>query len=274
VSLSQKDMQIITDGQFRYVLTDTIMPRLPYHEPYTGHNARTFGLNGSVEQGTNEGLKSGQIIAGQTKPLDIIGSPKAGMPYGRYQGEGYDDKGEPIYTYLGAATDLASAGSYRSSATLVNFIKRHEGLKYSVYNDAVGLPTVGYGHMLTGPEKSSMTVLIAGVNVPLSRPLTQTECDTLLVQDLKDKAEIYVQRYVKVPITIAQYDALVSFTFNLGGGNLAKSDLLAALNKGNYAEVPPLFMQYVYAGGRKLKGLVTRREAEASMFRGTSVNPG
>jgi GH24 family phage-related lysozyme (muramidase) len=272
VTLQQKDMEIITDGEFRYILTTTIMPRLPYHEPYTGHNSRVFGLNGSIESGTNDGLKTGQIIPGQTKPLDIIGSPKAGMPYGRYVGEGYDDKGEPIYKYAGAATDLASAGSYSSSASLVNFVKRHEGLKYSVYNDPVGLPTVGYGHLLLPQEKASMSVTINGINISLNRPLTQTECDALLVQDLKEKAETYVQRYVKVPITQAQYDALVSFTFNLGGGNLQKSDLLAALNKGNYADVPPLFMQYVYAKGTKLPGLVTRREAEASMFRGTAVN--
>lgn len=272
VSLSQKDMQIITDGEFRYVLIDTLMPRLPYHEPYTGHNARIFGLNGSIESGTNDGLKTGQIIPGQTKPLDIIGSPKAGMPLGRYLGEGYDDKGEPIYKYVGSATDLASAGSYRSSASLVDFVKRHEGLKYSIYKDPVGLPTVGYGHLLLPQENSSMSVIINGINISLSRPLTQTECDALLVQDLKEKAESYVQRLVKVPVTQAQYDALVSFTFNLGGGNLAKSDLLVALNKGNYADVPPLFMQYVYARGTKLPGLVTRREAEASMFRGTTVN--
>ncbi|CAB4123127.1 Endolysin/autolysin [uncultured Caudovirales phage] len=269
VSLSQKDMQIITEGEFRYVLINTIMPRLPYHEPYTGHDARTFGLNGNVEQspaGSSPPLLSGQIIAGQTKPLDIIGSPKAGMPPGRYIGEGYDDKGQPIYKYVGSGTDLAAAGSYSISSNLVEFVKRHEGLKASVYLDPKGLPTVGYGHLLTAAENASKTILIGGINVPLTRPLTQTECDTLLSQDLYHDGVVHIQRQVKVPLTQAQFDALVSFVFNVGSGKLANSTLLKQLNQGNYADVPPELMQWT--GIPVLKGLVTRREAEASMFQG------
>ena len=167
--------------------------------------------------------------------------------------------------------DLGAAASYRSSSSLIEFIKRHEGLKYSVYKDPVGLPTVGYGHLVTAQEQASNSVLIAGVNVPLSRPLTQTEVDTLLRQDLDTKAELYVRKFVKVPITQSQFDALTSFTFNLGGGRLQKSDILEQLNKGNYSEVPNLLLQYVYAKGRVLRGLVTRREAEASWFRGKPV---
>jgi GH24 family phage-related lysozyme (muramidase) len=271
IDLNQKDMQIITDGQFRYILINTIMPRLPYHEPYTGHSARVFGLNGSIEVGSNGGLRAGQIIPGQEKPLDIIGSPREGQPAGRYSGQGYDEKGNPIYKYEGGSGDLGAAASYRSSSSLIEFIKRHEGLKYSVYKDPVGLPTVGYGHLVTAQEQASNSVLIGGVNVPLSRPLTQTEVDTLLRQDLDTKAELYVRKFVKVPITQSQFDALTSFTFNLGGGRLQKSDILEQLNKGNYSEVPNLLLQYVYAKGKILRGLVTRREAEASWFRGKPV---
>lgn len=271
VSLLQKDMQIITDGQFRYILINTIMPRLPFHEPYTGHSARVFGLNGSIESGTNGGLRAGQIIAGQEKPLDITGSPREGMPAGRYSGQGYDEKGNPIYKYEGNSTDLNPASSYRSSTSLIEFIKRHEGLKYSVYKDPVGLPTIGYGHLVTAQEQASNSILIGGVAVPLSRPLSQTEVDTLLRQDLDTKAEYYVRKFVKVPLTQSQFDALTSFTYNLGGGRLQKSDILEQLNKGNYSEVPNLLLQYVYAKGRVLRGLVTRREAEASWFRGKPV---
>jgi lysozyme len=270
VTLQQKDMELITTGEFRYILTPTIMPRLPYHEPYTGHDARTFGLNGNVEQSTpasgSAPLLSGQIIAGQTKPLDIIGSPKAGMPPGRYIGEGYDDKGQPIYKYAGSATDLASVGSYGISSNLVEFIKRHEGLKQSVYLDPKKLPTVGYGHLLTASEKSTNTVMIGGVVIPLSRALTQSECDTLLAQDLQNDGVVHIQRQVKVPLTQAQFDALVSFVFNVGSGKLAGSTLLKQLNQGNYADVPPELMKWT--GIPVLNGLVTRREAEASMFQG------
>lgn len=271
INLQQKDMQIITDGEFRYVLLTTIMPRLPYHEPYTGHDARVFGLNGNVDQSTGTpALQPGQIIPGQSKPLDIIGSPKAGMPYGRYTGEGYDDKGQPIYKYVGEATGLAAAGSYNVSANLVEFVKRYEGLKYSVYADPKGLPTVGYGHLLTAQENATKTIMIGGLGVSLNSPLTQTQCDTLLSQDLYNDGAVHIQRMVKVPLTQAQFDALVSFVFNVGQGKLASSTLLKVLNQGNYADVPPELMKWT--GIPVLKGLVTRREAEAAMFQGNSVN--
>ena len=274
VTLQQKDMEIITDGEFRYILATTIMPRLPYHEPYTGHDARVFGLNGNVDQSPatpgTPALLSGQIIPGQSKPLDIIGSPKAGMQYGRYTGEGYDDKGQPIYKYAGEATGLASAGSYNVSANLVRFVKDCESLKYSVYPDPKGLPTVGYGHLLTAQENATKTIVIGGNAVPLSSPLTQTQCDTLLSQDLYNDGVVHIQRMVKVPLTQAQFDALVSFVFNVGQGRLASSTLLKVLNQGNYADVPPELMKWT--GIPVLKGLVTRREQEAAMFQGNSVN--
>lgn len=271
ISLSQKDMQIITDGEFRYVLIETIMPRLPYHEPYTGHAARTFGLNGDIEKSTDTpALSAGQIIPGQSKPLDIIGSPKAGMPYGRYVGEGYDENNQPIYKYMGSATDLASAGSYNLNSNLIAFVQRHEGQEYSPKPDPKGYPTVGYGHKLTDAELASNSVVIGGVTVPLTRPLTQTECDTLLGQDLMSKGIVHVQRLVKVPLTQAQFNALSSFCFNVGQGKFAGSTLLKLLNEGNYADVPPELMKWT--GIPVLRGLVTRREQEAAWFRGEPVS--
>lgn len=298
--LQQTDMEIITQGEFKYILTPTIMPRLPFHEPYTGHSSRTFGLNGSITESipssttatvttsTNSSgsattstsiststtpLLPGQIIAGQQKPLDLIGSPSAGMPQGRYAGQGYDDKGNPIYTYLGPTTALNPVSSYQISATLAAFVKLYEGLKYSVYKDPIGLPTVGYGHLLTKQENASNIINIGGNNVSLNSPLTQSQCDALLAQDLEADGAVYVRKFVKVPITGSQFDALVSFTFNLGGGRLQQSDLLKQLNLGNYSQVPPLFMNWTKAGGRVLAGLVTRRRAEATMF-GSSPTAG
>lgn len=266
-SLLQKDMQIISEGQFRYILINTIMPRLPYHEPYTGHSGRIDGLNGSVEQNTNGGLKTGQIISGQEKPLDVIGSPREGMPAGRYSGQGYDDKGNPIYKYEGSSNELQSVAGLRASSSLAPFIRKWESSRPDVHSDPKGNPTVGVGHKLTPEEISSNSVMIGGVRVPLSRNLTDVEINTLLLQDIAAQGESYVQRLVKVPLTQNQFDALCSFTFNVGGGKLAGSTLLKELNKGNYADIPNLLMEWT--GKPVLRGLINRRENEATLFRGS-----
>jgi lysozyme len=70
-----------------------------------------------------------------------------------------------------------------------------------------------------------------------------------------------------VPLKQGQYDALVSFTYNEGAGRLQSSTLLKVLNAGDYAAVPAEFIKWVFGGGVKLPGLVTRRSAEAAMFK-------
>ena len=79
-------------------------------------------------------------------------------------------------------------------------------------------------------------------------------------------AERAVLRLITVPLTDAQFDALVSFTFNLGAGALQRSSLRRKVNREEHADVPAEFMKWVWAGGRKLKGLVSRRAAEAAMY--------
>jgi lysozyme len=80
-------------------------------------------------------------------------------------------------------------------------------------------------------------------------------------------AEQAVCRLVKVPLTDGQFDALVSFTFNLGSGALQRSTLRRKVNREEHEEVPREFLRWVWAGGRKLKGLVRRRAAEADLYR-------
>ena len=96
--------------------------------------------------------------------------------------------------------------------------------------------------------------------------MSEPEIQTLLLQDIAAEGETYVRRSVKVPLTQNQFDALCSFTFNVGGGKLAGSTLLKELNKGNYADIPNLLMEWT--GIPKLAGLVTRREKEALLWRG------
>ena len=81
--------------------------------------------------------------------------------------------------------------------------------------------------------------------------------------------EKYVEKYVTVSLTQNQFDALVSWTFNLGPGNLKESTMLKKLNQGLYEEVPDEMRRWNKAGGEVLEGLVRRRDAEAELF-GTS----
>ena len=98
-------------------------------------------------------------------------------------------------------------------------IKNHEGLRLTAYKDGGGVWTIGYGH--TGSDVRE------GLTIPLS------EAERLLTRDLR-VAEGHVNDAVKVKLTQNQFDALVSFTYNLGGGAFRSSTLLKLLNAGDY----------------------------------------
>ncbi len=80
-------------------------------------------------------------------------------------------------------------------------------------------------------------------------------------------AERAVLRLIRVPLTDGQFNALCSFAFNLGSGALQRSTLRRKVNREEHTAVPPEFLHWVWAGGRKLKGLVRRRDAEAALYR-------
>ncbi len=84
------------------------------------------------------------------------------------------------------------------------------------------------------------------------------------------RAEHAVSRLICVPLSNGQLDALISFTFNLGAGALQRSTLRARVNRGEHDAVPSELMKWVWAGGRKLAGLVRRRAAEAMLYSLTS----
>ena len=138
----------------------------------------------------------------------------------------------------------------------VALIKAHEGLRLTAYTDPVGVWTIGYGHTTAaGPPK-----------VERGMKITDAGADAILRQDLA-KFEGYVSSAVKVPLNQNEFDALVSFTFNLGPGNLRSSTLLKKLNAGDRAGAADEFLKWTKAGGKTLPGLVKRREAERSLFR-------
>jgi lysozyme len=132
----------------------------------------------------------------------------------------------------------------------VELIRHFEGCRFDAYLCPAGVWTIGYGHTADVKEGDS---------------IDQEAAEAFLIEDL-EKFEQAVMRLVEVPLTQQQFDALVSWTFNLGAGNLAESTLLRKLNNYQYAEVPEQMMRWVKAGGQVLDGLVKRRAAEAALF--------
>lgn len=129
-------------------------------------------------------------------------------------------------------------------------VKRFEGLCLSAYRDAVGVWTIGYGS--TRGVQGGMVI-------------TEVEAEARLRRDLEE-AEQWVELLCEVPLTQGQFDAMVSFTFNLGPGALGKSTLLKKVNAGDYAGASFEFGRWVKAGGEVLPGLVRRRAAERALF--------
>lgn len=134
----------------------------------------------------------------------------------------------------------------------LNLIKEFEGLRLEKYKDAVGKWTIGYGHLILPSER-------------FDRPLTELEAEDLLQSDLR-KFEGGVIQYVAVSMNQNQFDALVSFAFNLGLANLKGSTLLRLLNHGQYTEAAEQFLRWNKAGGMALPGLTRRRAAERDLF--------
>lgn len=134
------------------------------------------------------------------------------------------------------------------------FIAEHEGLRLTAYPDpgTGGDPwTIGVGH--TGPD------------VYPGKTITQDEAMELLREDVAS-AERAVDRLVTADITQNQFDALVSFTFNCGAGNLEKSTLLKKVNAEQFDAAAAEFLRWDMAAGRHLAGLTKRRHAEAALF--------
>lgn len=136
----------------------------------------------------------------------------------------------------------------------INLIKEFEGFEPEIYLDAAGLPTIGYGHLIRKGEHKMF-----------ENGISESAAGALLAKDVW-VAERAVLRFIKVPLTDSQFDALVSFTFNLGGGALQRSTLRRKVNREEHYEVPDQFMRWVWAGGRRLRGLIRRREAEALLY--------
>ena len=133
---------------------------------------------------------------------------------------------------------------------LLQKLMEMEGLRLEAYEDAAGVPTIGYGHTK---------------NVRMGDRISEYWAKEMLREDIEE-AEWQVKE-LGVAKTEGQLDALVSFVFNLGIGRLMTSTLLKVIrNGGSMQQIKKEFKRWVYAGGKKMPGLVKRREWEAKRF--------
>ena len=134
----------------------------------------------------------------------------------------------------------------------IDLIKHFEGCELKAYKCPAGVWTIGYGHTKGVQEGDEWS---------------ESHANRMLEVELEEY-EGYVDKYVTAPLGQNQFDALVSWTYNLGGGNLSASTMLKVLNAGEYDEVPNQMLRWNKAGGKVLEGLTRRRQAEADMFCG------
>ena len=152
------------------------------------------------------------------------------------------------------AAAVAKASTYRTQMNIgtkgLEMIKHFEGLELNAYQCAAGVWTIGYGH--TKDVQQGMVI-------------SEDTANEMLVEELNEY-ENYINTLVTVELNQNQFDAMVSWVYNLGGGNLKASTLLKVLNAGDYAGVPAQMMRWNKAGGKVLEGLTRRRQAEADLF--------
>ena len=141
----------------------------------------------------------------------------------------------------------------------IELTKASEGFIPKPYNDPANYCTIGYGHLIhlapcdpTIPEEFKK-----GITVPRG---------TEILRNDMEKAEIGVMMLVDAELTDGQFAALCDFVFNVGIGNFRKSTLRKRVNEGDYDRVPFEFRRWVYAGGKRLPGLETRRENKYRYF--------
>lgn len=138
----------------------------------------------------------------------------------------------------------------KTSAEGVALIKKFEGCELTAYQCSAGVWTIGYGHT-KGIEEGM--------------EITQQEAEDMLVEELHEY-ENYINDNVTAPLSQNQFDAMVSWVYNLGPANLKASTLLKVLNAGDYDGVPAQIKRWNKAGGVTLDGLIRRREAESLLF--------
>jgi lysozyme len=137
----------------------------------------------------------------------------------------------------------------------IELIKKQEALRLKAYPDTGGVWTIGYGHT-KGVKRGDVC--------------TAEQAEQWLIEDTASAVKD-VNRLVQVVLTQNQFDALVSFVFNVGGSAFSSSTMLIRLNAGDYLGTAKQFSRWIYDDGKVQGGLITRRAREAALF-GESTN--
>jgi len=146
-------------------------------------------------------------------------------------------------------------------------IAHHEGVRLKPYRCPARLWTVGVGHVLY-PEQAKLSMedrIKYQIRPEDNRIFTMDEVNAILAADLQ-RFERGVLRYCSSGITQGRFDALVSFSFNVGLGTLQRSTLRQKHNRGDFDGAADEFLKYSLGGGKVLKGLVNRRKDERAMY--------
>ena len=138
----------------------------------------------------------------------------------------------------------------KTSKTGIDLIKKFEGFSASAYKCSAGFWTIGYGHKMEGENFTNINMKVA---------------EQLLIKDLII-SELSVVRNIKHHLTQNQFDSLVSFTYNVGGGALQRSTLRQKINNKEFDAVEIEFLRWVKIRGITITGLVIRRRMEVSLF--------
>ena len=154
------------------------------------------------------------------------------------------------------------------SPAAIHMIKHHEGVRIRPYRCPALLWTVGVGHVIDPSHAAVKYEERRTLPIPegWDRILTMGEVDAILAQDL-GRFERGVARLCPAVVGHqGRFDALVSFSFNVGLGNLQRSSLRMKHNRGDFEEAAAEFMKWSKAGGKVLKGLVNRRLDEQRLY--------
>lgn len=135
----------------------------------------------------------------------------------------------------------------------IDLIKSVEGFSATVYPDVAGNLTIGYGHMLKRGEHLTT--------------VTAAQAEQLLRDDLRI-AQDAVNKWVRVPLHQCEYDALVSFVYNVGPKNFQKSTMLRYINEQDFDYASDEFPKWNHSGGKVVAGLTNRRNREMECFLG------